>query len=354
MTLRVQLLGRSGEMLAAPPGRLLLAHGDHSLAEVSEAIDVAFGRWDLSPTHEFSIGDRRLVSGDAARLDTDEDSDDVTVGELGLTLGSRFTYLFDPGEGWRHDCRVDATDVDPVEEYGETPAVPVPLYGWGSIPDQYGALSEDDADPPDDDTAGDGAPRTTAWPEPEASSWEVVASALAAVKRPRHDGALAAAVARLRDLEDNDDWPYDVLWAAGGLDDGELPEDDETLWLALAAGVVRPQGALPLDGEREEAWAALDPADFAGAVIELARGGVGQPADALAIIQLIARCPEVEGEPLTTADEQVLLAGLETVVALWKALGALDAADTLTPLGFWGLPESLRVAWEGPGRGDRD
>ena len=32
---------------------------------------------------------------------------------------------------------------DPVEEYGIVPNVPAPIWGWGSIPDQYGRQTFD-------------------------------------------------------------------------------------------------------------------------------------------------------------------------------------------------------------------
>ncbi|HVL99172.1 MAG TPA: hypothetical protein VM324_07755 [Egibacteraceae bacterium] len=364
MTLRVVLLGRRGEPLARPPGRLLLMHSDHSFADLSEAVDVAFGRWDLSPPHEFTVEGRRLVSGGVD--DDAEDSDDVTVGEVGLRLGTPFTYVFDVGEGWTHECRVESVDVDPVDEYGEVPQAPVPLYGWGTIPDQYGRLTEDDEDIEvlDTELTGEAEPGTAAeepaaddrpdeqavaqppWTRAEGSAWGVVAEALAGFERRRDDAALRAVVGGLRRLPDNEEWPYDVLFAAGGLDDDEPPEDDEELWLTLAAGVVEPRGALPLDPDAESAWAALEPADWAGAVIELVRAGVGQPADPETLLGLIDRCPEVEGADLTPEDEEILLAGLDTVVQLWTALGVLDGSGALTPLGRWGLPESLRTAWK--------
>jgi hypothetical protein len=50
--------------------------------------------------------------------------------------------VFDLGDDWRHHCEVTALDGDPVEEYGELPEVPVPTWGWGWIPDQYGRVSE--------------------------------------------------------------------------------------------------------------------------------------------------------------------------------------------------------------------
>lgn len=354
MTIRVVLLGRRGDArLPAPPGRVLLAHADHSFADLSEALDLSFGRWDLSPLHEVAVEGRRLSAAPQDRPDADdelEDSDDVTLGEAGLRTGSRFNYLFDLTEAWEHDCRVEAEGVDPLQEYGEEPETPVPLYGWGTIPDQYGRAHEDDAGSgtaqPGWDERAAGADWTEAdWPEPDPTSWAVVAGAIADLDRPRDDTGLAASARDLRAHEDNDDWPYDVLWAAAGLDDGDLPDDDETLWLSLAAGVVRPRSAVPLGLEAQTGWAALEPADWAGVVIELVRAGTGQEAHPEALLELIARCPEVEQSPLEDTEAGLLLAGLGTVTELWRTLGALDTYDTLTELGRWGLPESLRLAW---------
>ena len=33
------------------------------------------------------------------------------------------------------------------------------------------------------------------------------------------------------------------------------------------------------------------------------------------------------------------------VTSLWQVLGAIDADDRLTPLGWWGLPEAMRRVW---------
>lgn len=37
------------------------------------------------------------------------------------------------------------TDVDPAQEWGDTPAEIVPIFGWGPIPDEYerGSLDEE-------------------------------------------------------------------------------------------------------------------------------------------------------------------------------------------------------------------
>jgi hypothetical protein len=52
--------------------------------------------------------------------------------------GDEFGYVFDLGDDWRHRCVVEREKVDPVQEYGAIPARPVAIWGWGSIPDQYG------------------------------------------------------------------------------------------------------------------------------------------------------------------------------------------------------------------------
>jgi hypothetical protein len=352
MTVKVVLERGADTPLAHPPGRVLLVHADHTFADLAEAIDVSFGRWDLDPGHVFEVEGRTVTAPVPAAPDAEtEDSEEVAVGEVGLRLAAHFRYVFDPGGGgWVHGCTVEGVGVDPFELHGEEPESPVPLFGWGALPDQYGRLTEDDE--PDEEAEGAEAELSDepleSWEDQEVSSWTVVDQALGDLPVERDDAELASAAADLRAHADNYAFPYDVLWAAGGFDDQELPDDDAELWLALAAGVVSPRDVTPLDAEREAAWAALEPADWAGAVIELVRGGVGQSADPDVVLDLIARCPEVESEDWSPEDEEVLLEGLETVVALWQTLGALDEDRRLTVLGRWGLAEALRVAWAEP------
>jgi precorrin-8X/cobalt-precorrin-8 methylmutase len=64
--------------------------------------------------------------------------------------GSLSELLAAPGpeaaeEGWILGVESGSVSgVDPVEVYGVAPAAPVPIWGWGSIPDQYGRRTEDD------------------------------------------------------------------------------------------------------------------------------------------------------------------------------------------------------------------
>ena len=45
-------------------------------------------------------------------------------------------------------------------------------------------------------------------------------------------------------------------------------------------------------------------------------------------------------------DDELAIEGLFShILPLWQALGAIDADDRLTRLGWWGLPESLKRAW---------
>lgn len=327
--IRVVLDGTVDTDLDEPPGRILLVHADHTFADLAEAIDLSLGRWDLGPVAEFDIDGRTLVAGgDEGGA---EDSEDVTVGEAAPRLGERFVYTFDPEERWRHTCTVEAVDVDAIDEYGEEPETPVPVFGWGTIPDQYWRTSEQDEDADGDD--GD------TWGTAEA--WEVVEDALS--DQPPYEPdrtALARTAAAMRRAR-HEEWPYGILLTAAGLDTDGLPEDDETLWVEAAAGVVAPLAPTPMPPVDEEALTALEPADWAALVIELARSEQGARIDAATMLEMIGACPEVEEQQLSPEDEHTLLRGLELVRRLFEALEILDAAGQLTALGRWGLPRAV-------------
>ena len=145
MILRVELVAGRGGSFSPPPGRDLLASGAHTFAQLAVAIDRAFARWDVGHLHEFRMADGRVIGmGDADELGEGEveiDDREMTLSAAALRVGDPFEYVFDLGEGWEHRCTVLREDVDPVEESGLRPVDIVPIFGWGTLPDQYGRTS---------------------------------------------------------------------------------------------------------------------------------------------------------------------------------------------------------------------
>ena len=140
LRIRVDLLGGGGIDCDPPPGRIFLVGPSHTFEQFAEAIDAAFARWDLSHLHNFELKDGRVIGYpddsfapelvwlDHAKLKVAKE----------VKPGEEFEYVFDLGDNWRHRCTVEAEKGDPREEYGIVPNVPAPIWGWGSIPDQYG------------------------------------------------------------------------------------------------------------------------------------------------------------------------------------------------------------------------
>lgn len=201
------------------------------------------------------------------------------------------------------------------------------------------------------------------WDAADTDARAILADLLVeAAPRPRPDADLRIACERLREGLRGGDRPYDVLRAAGGVDPGALPADDVELWLALGAGVVacRDEPPSDLDDGVHAAWIALTHADWIAAVVTLIRGGAGTAADAASLATYAAGFDFEELDGLDGLDDEVedwdvdedvdaavavLTAGFSIVEQLWSVLGALDSDACLTPLGRWGLPETLTRAW---------
>lgn len=144
MAIQVDLLGGRGIRCDPTPGRVFVVGPGHTFEQFAVAIDGAFARWDLSHLHEFELADGRRVGLPdeeyAAELGWLDHSKLKVVGEV--KPGDEFFYTFDLGDNWQHQCRVEPEKIDPVEAYGAVPPVPVVIWGWGWIPDQYGRRSE--------------------------------------------------------------------------------------------------------------------------------------------------------------------------------------------------------------------
>ena len=141
LTITVELVsgGQRGNLWPRP-GRVLVASRSATFEELATAINDAFARWDRAHLHEFTLADGTPLS--PCRW-WDEDEPERTIdgskARLGrLKLGEQFAYVFDLGDNWQHLCTVGLKLADPMETLGTVPDRPLPCWGWGSIPDQYG------------------------------------------------------------------------------------------------------------------------------------------------------------------------------------------------------------------------
>jgi hypothetical protein len=202
------------------------------------------------------------------------------------------------------------------------------------------------------------------WDEEEAYALDELRRILGELPEPPYPAVdLRVAAGRLRETLAADGYPGNVLRACAGFDDGELPPDDEDLWLSVMAGIAAPVSDLPeeedaarffdMDGELSHedsviaSLCAIHHADWLAAVTTLVRYGPGVLASPERIARFVA-----DSEDGSDQDEPYDLEATEmlftAVTPLWAQLGVLDRTEVLTPLGWWGLPQALIRAWTHP------
>ena len=145
LSVRVELVEGRGETFWPRPGRVFAAARSHTFAQLADAVDTAFARWDRSHLHLFTLGDGTLLG----RLDHWDDpldrmGDSASTKLSQLEPGAQFAYTFDMGDDWTHVCTVGPQRIDPLDELGIQPRAPLSYWGWGAIPDQYGRRWADD------------------------------------------------------------------------------------------------------------------------------------------------------------------------------------------------------------------
>ncbi len=145
LAIKVELTDGRGQEFSPAPGRLFAAAPDHSFADLANAIDDGFARWDRGHLHEFQLGDGTRVG--PVDEDAEEDLVDDRRSKLSrLSLGDQFVYIFDLGDDWTHRCTVSNDLIDPLERLGMVPSKPTAFFGWGQIPDQYGRTTGEGAE----------------------------------------------------------------------------------------------------------------------------------------------------------------------------------------------------------------
>lgn len=157
LSIRVELVSGMGVDFWPRPGRDFAAAGRHTFANLGFAIDSAFARWDHAHLNLFTLDEDTTVTPlelwDGEEPDGAKDSSIIKLSTL--KPGQQFAYVFNLGDEWQHLCTVAETKIDPAEHFGELPPVPVPYWGWGNLPDQYGRQFDGD----DGDTKPPAAPK---------------------------------------------------------------------------------------------------------------------------------------------------------------------------------------------------
>ncbi|MCW2693527.1 MAG: hypothetical protein JWM67_2131 [Mycobacterium sp.] len=147
LAITVELVSGLDREFWPPPGRVMLAARAFTFGALAEAVDLAFGRWDRGHLHVFELGDGGLLVGPGNAWDEEPPdvpharSDRVKLSRL--RPGEQFRYTFDLGDGWTHRCTVGKERVDPFDVCATYPQQPLPIDGWGDLPDQYGRQTRD-------------------------------------------------------------------------------------------------------------------------------------------------------------------------------------------------------------------
>jgi hypothetical protein len=177
LSVTVELLGGRGQELWPWPGRIFAVGPSHTFLDLADAINDAFARWDRSHLSLFTLADGRVVTDEETGAEMAGSISgpilapiDIAVARVARTVepGAEFQFTFDLGDAWTHRCVVGEVKVDPLEVLGVRPDVPLPYWGWGSIPDQYGRRWAAD----DGESRAPGKPGTPhpmllhAWPAP--------------------------------------------------------------------------------------------------------------------------------------------------------------------------------------------
>lgn len=94
--------------------RLLRVPDAFTLHQLHRVLQIAFSRLDYH-LYAFEVGKRRFESPDPEAEYETEDSTAIRLRDLKLSAGSEFTYVYDFGDDWEHDIRVEKVLGMPAE-----------------------------------------------------------------------------------------------------------------------------------------------------------------------------------------------------------------------------------------------
>ena len=118
------------EMLDVQPliWRRLLVRGGITLAQLHEVIQVSMG-WTNSHLHEFVVG-AHIYSDPEFEIDEARSEYRYRLARLAPRIRNTITYLYDFGDGWEHQIRVEEI----IEDDKRFPGRPVCLAGVRNCP----------------------------------------------------------------------------------------------------------------------------------------------------------------------------------------------------------------------------
>jgi hypothetical protein len=121
--------------------RRIDVRSDQTLEDLHYAIQDAFG-WDDDHLYAFYLSGKAWdQSTEYVRPEGREPgmrTARVRMDRLGLRQGKRFLYIFDFGDEWRHEIRIEKAGL--ALDAGEYPRI---IEGHGEAPPQYGSVEED-------------------------------------------------------------------------------------------------------------------------------------------------------------------------------------------------------------------
>jgi hypothetical protein len=126
----IQIYELKLEMLEVEPSiwRRLLVPGSITLAQLHEVLQTAMG-WTNSHLHEFIVGDH-IYSDPEFEIDEARSEYRYRLARLAPRVRNTITYLYDFGDGWEHQIRVEAI----IENDTRYPGKPVCLAGARNCP----------------------------------------------------------------------------------------------------------------------------------------------------------------------------------------------------------------------------